>query len=99
MQTADRPLSVPNDVGFFFFIGVVVLSIALALVLTFQHVHSLHVTTAAPTSPAVQSAEQMCQNESDHANTGGVTEPIAISQIRDQVYASCMAGHGFPLGP
>ncbi len=92
-------MSTSNDVGFFFFIGVVVLSIALALVLTFQHVHSGHVTIAAPTSLAQQSAEQMCQNESDHANTDAVTEPIAISQIRDQVYASCMAGHGFPLGP
>ena len=96
----DLDLDVSRDATLAMIVAFVVLAVGLALVLTLQHLHPVpSPTPAAPTSPALLTAKGVCQNEADHANTAGVTEPVGIAQIRDQVYSSCMADHGFPLSP
>ena len=100
VQTSGHQVDVSRDLTLLVAVAVVVLGVALALVLTVQHVHPVpSVTTAAPTSPAMQTAQRVCQYDADHANTRGVIEPVGIAQVRDQVYGTCMADHGFPLGP
>jgi hypothetical protein len=94
-------LDASPDVALTVVVAVVVLAVALALVLTvmpFRNAGSVSSFTTTPPAPvAMQSAEQVCQNEANHANTAGVIEPLGIAQIQDHVYGTCMDNHGFPL--
>ena len=78
---------------------VVVLTVAgvAFTVLSARHSDSVVTSITTSESPAIQAAEQSCQHLADTANTYGVIEPVAIAQIQDQAFGTCMADRGFPL--